>query len=139
MIMRVDPSKAFPGGHMNNVKSTVSTLDHLTIRHACSEGSALCGAREPQSPQAGEKVNCPTCRVIMKHVRDFHGYINIAPDLLDELKKAQEIIRVMLNLMSSDAKFQASKKLADSGTSPDGMTRNAERSAIIARAERLLK
>ncbi|OZI26833.1 hypothetical protein CAL26_05840 [Bordetella genomosp. 9] len=57
-----------------------------------------------------------------------------APDLLAELHAAEEIILVMLNVMTPAQKARADEKLTHAGISPDGMTRYHERRAAIVKA-----
>lgn len=59
-----------------------------------------------------------------------------APDLLDELTKAHEIITAMLNAMTVEAKDRVARDLERRGISPDGMTRYHERAAALRKAVR---
>ena len=55
-------------------------------------------------------------------------------DLIEELRKADRIINVMLNAMPMKAKLKCAAQLEREGISPDGMTRAHERAAVLAAA-----
>lgn len=50
---------------------------------------------------------------------------------LDELRHADRIIKVMLNVLTMDQKVQVGRKLEAAGLVSDGMTRHHERRAAI--------
>ncbi|MRW83038.1 hypothetical protein GJ698_02900 [Pseudoduganella sp. FT26W] len=50
---------------------------------------------------------------------------------LDELRRADRIIKVMLNVLTIDQKAQVGRKLEAAGLVSDGMTRHHERRAAI--------
>jgi hypothetical protein len=66
--------------------------------------------------------------------------VQFAPDSLahspvvNELRKADRIINVMLNIMTLAQQNAAGAKLEAEGVSPDGMTRAHERRAVLAAA-----
>jgi len=101
-------------------------------------------AYEPEFRQFGVYVaDCNGRRVVQLEgaIEQKEGLIKkarliaAAPEFPEELKKAGEIFIVMLNLMSTEAQFEAAKILEQRGISPDGMTRRNEREALIAKAE----
>ena len=53
-------------------------------------------------------------------------------DAIEELRKADRIIKVMLNAMTLQQKVKCAAQLEREGISPDGMTRAHERAAVIA-------
>jgi hypothetical protein len=57
-----------------------------------------------------------------------------APELLDELRAAHQIIRNALNVMTADQKIEWSKANDRDGVHGDGVTRVNEREAVIAKA-----
>lgn len=52
--------------------------------------------------------------------------------VIDELRKADRIINVMLNAMTTEQKSKCAAQLEREGVSPDGMTRAHERSVVLA-------
>ena len=58
--------------------------------------------------------------------------------LLAELRHADRIILVMLNVMTLEQKMRCATQLEAEGVSPDGMTRHHERAAAIASASATL-
>ncbi len=60
--------------------------------------------------------------------------IDAAPALLNELEKADRIIKVMLNTMTPAQQNAAGATLEFEGVSPDGVTRAHERRAVLAAA-----
>jgi hypothetical protein len=61
--------------------------------------------------------------------------IAAAPELLDELKKANRIIRNALQIMTSEQSTQWGQDNARDGVDSEGITRRYERDAAIAKAE----
>jgi hypothetical protein len=51
--------------------------------------------------------------------------------LVNELGRAEIIIHAMLNTMTPEQKSTVANQLLASGTSPDGMTRENERRAVL--------
>lgn len=61
--------------------------------------------------------------------------ISAAPELLNELKYAHEIILAMLPHMSAEACQIAGAKLDAKGINSEGLTRHHERAEVLAKAE----
>lgn len=51
--------------------------------------------------------------------------------VIEELRKADRIINVMLNAMTLEQKSKCAAQLESEGVSPDGMTRAHERAAVL--------
>jgi hypothetical protein len=54
--------------------------------------------------------------------------------VVEELRKADRIINVMLNAMTLEQKSKCAEQLEREGVSPDGMTRAHERKAVLTAA-----
>jgi BarA-like signal transduction histidine kinase len=61
--------------------------------------------------------------------------IAAAPEMLDELERANRIIHVLLNNVPSNLKPSIAEKLLQEGISDEGMTRSNEREAVIKKAK----
>lgn len=56
-----------------------------------------------------------------------------APELLDELQRAELVIQTMLNLMTTEQKARMAEVLEAAGIAGEGATRHQERRAVIER------
>lgn len=85
--------------------------------------------KELGKKQLGIGINANAATEVAVHER------HMAPTLLVELQKADQIILAMLNAMTTAQKSKVHAQLEADGVSGEGMTRHHERRAVIVAAE----
>ena len=98
--------------------------------------------QHPNYPRCLASVADPTMSLLTIDEDGYGAFLSAddcrtaaaAPELLDELRLAHEIIRNALNLMTTDQKIEWSRINEKAGLITDGATRARERLAAISKA-----